>query len=197
MSNIKNDVKKEGFFRKKVLIFHGWGASSKSNWFPWLENELKNENFLVYVPDLPNSRFPKLNEWLDYAFDLGINENTILIGHSLGSVLILRILEKIDFKLKAVFLVSTFDVDLGISVIKNFVEKPFNYEKIKQNCENIYILQSDNDNYIHLDIAKELAKKIDARLIIFHNKDHLSQGTGIEKGFFTFKELKKMILDIK
>ncbi|MEM2131267.1 MAG: alpha/beta fold hydrolase [Candidatus Woesearchaeota archaeon] len=183
--------------KNKVLIFHGWGSSKKDNWFPWLNKNLKKENFIVNVPNLPNSRFPKLNEWLDCAFDLEINEKTILVGHSLGSVLILRILENLDFKLKAVFLVSSFDVNLGIDEIKNFVDKPFNYEKIKKNCENIYILQSDNDKYIDLKIAENLAKKINAKLIIFHNKNHLSQGTSIKNNMYAFPELKELILKLK
>jgi uncharacterized protein len=176
----------------KVIIFHGWGGNSHENWFPWLKKELKKEGIDVLCPDLPNSNHPNQQKWMDEAIKLSAyDEDTILVGHSLGAALILRLLEQNESKIKAAFLVSAFDRDLGISDIADFFRTKFEYKKIKKNAEKIFILQSDNDPYIKMHIAEELAEKLDCRLLIFNNKEHLSAGTDN----FTFKELRDMILN--
>ena len=102
----------------RVLIFHGWGASSRDNWFPWLKKELESEGHDVLVPDMPNSRTPNLSEWMAKVDEIGIDEETVCIGHSLGTILLLRVMEK--KKLKKSFLIASFDNDLGIQEIKSF-----------------------------------------------------------------------------
>ena len=175
----------------KAVIFHGWGGNSNENWFPWLKKELEKKGFEVLVPDLPDSDFPKQDKWLPAALKLtDYDENTVLIGHSLGTCLIMRILENIHKKVKAIFLVSAFDRDLKIKEIETFFFKPYDYEKIIKNAGKIYILNSDNDPYIPLSIAEELSKKLKCGVKVFHNKEHLSSGTEN----FRFPELRDMIV---
>jgi uncharacterized protein len=176
----------------KAVIFHGWGGNSQENWFPWLKKELEKKGFEVIVPDLPDSDYPKQDKWLPVALKLtDYDENTVLIGHSLGTGLIMRILERIDKKVKAIFLVSAFDVDLGIDEIETFFYKSYDYDKIKKNAGKIYILNSDNDPYVPLNVAEQLSKKLKSKFIAFHNKEHLSAGTDN----FKFPELRDMILN--
>ncbi len=176
----------------KAVIFHGWTSTSQDNWFPWLKSELEKKGFNVLVPDLPDSDYPNQEKWLPIALKLtDYGKDTILIGHSLGSALIMRLLEKIEKKVKAIYLVSAFDRDLGIPEIENFFYKPFDYEKIKKTAGKIYILNSDNDSYIPIKIAKNLSKNLKCRLIIFKGKEHLSNGTGDLK----FPELRDLMLD--
>jgi uncharacterized protein len=174
----------------KAVIFHGWVSTSQDNWFPWLKKELEKKDFDVIAPDLPDSQYPKQEKWLPIALKLtDYDEDTVLVGHSLGTCLIMRILENINKKVKAIFLVSAFDKDLGIKEIETFFFKPYDYEKIRKNAGKIYILNSDNDPYIPLNIAEELSKKLKGNLTVFHNKNHLSAGTGD----FKFPELLEMI----
>ncbi|MEK6916563.1 MAG: alpha/beta fold hydrolase [Nanoarchaeota archaeon] len=171
----------------KAVIFHGWGATSKDNWFPWLKNELVKAGFEVYSPDMPNTQNPDQEEWLKEALKLPIDEGTILIGHSLGTVLIMRLLEKI--RVKSAYLAAAFDEHLGIEELKNFFYRPFDYDKINKNTKKLVILNSDNDHYIPLNIAKNLQKNLDCGMIIFESMEHLSNGTGNRK----FPELLEMI----
>jgi uncharacterized protein len=174
----------------KAIIFHGWGSNSKDNWFPWLKFELEKKGFEVYCPDLPNSQNPKEEEWIKAAMKLSpYDENTIFIGHSLGTVLMMRLLEKQETPIKACYYVSAFDKPLGIAEIKDFFKWGFNYWKIKTGAKKKYILNSDNDPYIPLDTAERLSRMIDAKLIVFKNKEHLSAGTGDCK----FPELLELI----
>jgi uncharacterized protein len=171
----------------KAVIFHGLGSTSEDNWFPWLKNELERNHIKTAVPDLPYSQNPKQREWLKEAMKLKYDEETILIGHSLGTILILRLLEQ--FKVKAAFLVAAFDDPLNIPEIKNFFDREFYYPLIRTNAK-IYILNSDNDPYIPNDVGPRLAANTGAKLFVFKGREHLSGGTGD----MMFPELRDMIL---
>lgn len=207
---------------KRVYIFHGWEATSESNWFPWLAAELRKNDFEVTAPNFPNSANPQLEEWLNFVAPGLVPANisrqpqglqlqdSILIGHSLGAPFILRVLEKFAAenlehmsggesikpvyanRVKAAFLVSAFDRSLGFSEIDNFVDKPFNWQKIKNACEKFYIFQGENDPYIPLWIAEEMAKKLNAELIVEPNGDHLNAPAG----FLEYPKLLEKIISI-
>lgn len=194
---------------KNAIIIHGWGADSTSNWFPWLADELRKKDFEVTVPDFPNTLEPQLNEWLGVLSKQKL-ENTILIGHSLGTPFIFRLLEKFATenlehmsggemikpvytnRVKAAFLVSSFDRTLGIPELDNFVDQPFNWQKIKNACEKFCVFHSDNDPYIPLWIGEEIAKKINAELIVEKDGEHLN-AVG---GFLEYPKLLEKILSM-
>ena len=51
---------------KNTLILHGWGGSSDDNWAPWLKNQVEYKADETFVPNLPNTDNPILEEQLDY-----------------------------------------------------------------------------------------------------------------------------------
>lgn len=176
-----------------AVIIHGWGANSDSNWFPWLKTELEKENFMVNVPNFPKTENPCLTEWLEhFTKKVEINKNTILIGHSLGVPFILRALENLNKnkKIKASYLVSGFERPLAIPEIVNFVDKPFLWEKIVSSSEKFFVINSDNDPYITIDIGKDLAKNLNKKLLIEHNAGHINE-TG---GYLSYPRLLDLIL---
>lgn len=178
---------------KNAVIVHGWGADSQSNWFPWLKVELEKKDFRVSVPDFPNSQNPVLSEWFHYfEKNISVNQNTIMIGHSLGVSFILRFLEQLDLKksINASFLIAGFERSLDIPEIENFVEKPFNWQKIKVSCEKFFVINSDNDPYIPIQIGEDLAKNLETKLLIEHEGNHLDA----PDGFLSYPRLLNLIL---
>ena len=96
---------------KNALILHGAGNDSSGNWFPWLGKELERKGFKVWIPDLPNSDHPIQKDWLETIFsnnNWNFNEESVVIGHSTGATLILRILERLpeDTKVNKAILVA-------------------------------------------------------------------------------------------
>lgn len=175
----------------KAYIFHGWGSASFDNWFPWLKAELQKKGFEVIVPDFPNSQDPVMEEWLKAAMKLSYDKDTVLVGHSLGSVLIMRVLEKIKKKIRSAYLVSAFDRSLGIAEIDNFFNLPFDYDKIKSNSAHLAVLNSDNDPFIRLGLAEHLSGVLGCKLAVFHDAGHLSAGPDNN---LKFPELLEMIV---
>src|SRR5258708_39143180 len=80
---------------KRAIIIHCWGGTSDYAWYPWLQVELEKQGYQVPVADMPNTDEPKLIEWLLKLEELisGSDGELLLVGHSLGTVTIMRYLE--------------------------------------------------------------------------------------------------------
>ena len=167
------------------IIIHGVYASPDANWFPWLKAKLENQGYEVLVPKFPTPLDQSLESWIRTISKYGdkINEETVLIGHSLGAAFILSYLETSNKKIKAAFLVAGFHKLLGSPYdesIKTFIDKDFDWDKIKNSCGKFFIFGSDNDQYISLDVTKELAEKLNAEVNIIQNGGHLNKESGYE-----------------
>ena len=148
--------------KMNFVIIHGVYANPEENWFPWLKKELEAQGYEVMVPKFPTPIGQSPESWLRVLSEIEgkINEETVLIGHSLGAVFTLRYLEQAKKKIKAAYLVAGFFQPLNSpydEVNKPFLEKPFEWEKIISNSERFFVICSDDDQYIPLSISEELA----------------------------------------
>jgi len=179
----------------RVLILHGWGANSQSNWFQWLKTRLENKGVKVYCPNLPDSDYPKMKEWLKVIRDaVGEFNDLVIIGHSLGAVAIPRVLEHLsdDEKIKAGILVSGFVNNVGIEEINDFFKEKVDWAKVKSKADKFYIINSDDDPYIPLKEAELLHKKLGGELIIEKGLGHINAGSG----FIEYKRVLDIILSL-
>ena len=173
---------------KKVYIIHGWGANSNEDWFPWLKKELKNKGFDVYVPDMPNTETPILEEWVSYlSRQIGtLDEQTYLVGHSIGCQTILRYLETIPEKCGGVvfvagwFRLKNLETKEEEIIAKPWEETPINFDKIKTKAKFVVIL-SDNDEVVDISNADVFEKKLGAEVIIQKGKGHFNKSDGVTK----------------
>jgi len=183
---------------KTAIIIHGAYGRPEDNWFPWLKQELEKLNYNVFVPRFPTPENQNLNNWLrvfeDYKDFLG--PDTIVIGHSLGVAFFLRVLEKINFPIKASFFVSGFisflDNNQFDEINKTFLEKDFDWEKIKQNCKKYFILSSDNDPYVPLSKGEDIARNLDSKLIVVPGAGHICTGSGYTKFDLLLEKIKEL-----
>jgi len=154
-----------------VIIFHGTGSSPNHYWHQYIKEELEKKGCKVSVPAMPNSEKSDIKEWLPFVLENEeINEDTIFIGHSAGSPLILSILENIDCKIKQAILVSGF-ID---TVDCNILQESYDWEKIKSNVKDIIFINSDNDPWKCDDKqGKKMFDKLGGTLIIKHGEGHM------------------------
>lgn len=182
-----------------VLIFHSTEGYPEENWFPWMKNELEQKGCNVFVPQLPSPPIvpARINEWFEVLkkYEQYIDENTILIGHSLGGIFVLRVLEKLNQQIKAAFFIGT---PIGVKPIANYDRDNgfsgfnFDWEKIKKNCQHFEVFQSDDDTYVGLGNGKELAKNLGVNLTFIPNADHFNK----KAGYLSFERLRDMVLEI-
>ncbi len=171
-----------------VLIFHGTEGYPGENWFPWMKAELEKHGCKVFVPQFPSPPVvpAKIGEWFDVLkeYEQYINKQTILIGHSLGGKFLLRVLEKLNHPVRAVFFVGT---PIGIPPIANndrdnaFTGNDFAWDNIKKKAEYFGVFQSDNDPYVGLSNGKELAKHLGVELFFVPNAGHFNTAAGYTK----------------
>lgn len=169
---------------KNALILHGAGNNSHGNWFPWLKSELETKGYTVWSPDLPNSDEPNQDSWLKTIFSnkkWQFNSDSVIVGHSAGATLILRILEKLPKRvhIQTCILVAGV-VELGtkpefFQYKRDLVRNPFDWEKIKKSAREFYFIHSDNDPYeCGENQGKIMQKYLGGRLIIKRGEGHFN-----------------------
>ena len=134
---------------RKALVLHAWYATPTSDWYPWLKVELEKKGYEVWVPELPTmpTKLPDVETMLKFVLDKNfVDENTVVIGHSLGSVLALRLAERTKFK-KGILLAARDYNDLTPEH-QSFWQTMMNHELIKKNVTEWVCLISDNDPYV-------------------------------------------------
>lgn len=183
----------------KAVIIHGAFRNPTTDWFPWLKTELEKLNIETFAPVFPTPDNQSLDNWLK-VFDSYYNKldhNCILIGHSIGAGFILNILERIKTPIKAVFLVSAFDKLLNNPIVddinKTFVDKEFDWDKIKNNSKSIYMLSGTEDKYITMDIFQNLASKLNANHTIIEKGGHLNATSGYTEFPLLLDKIKEII----
>jgi leucyl-tRNA synthetase len=152
------------------LILHGWEGSADSNFIPKLKADLEKMGYQVQAPNLPGTMFPKELDQVDFILkNCKIDANTIIIGHSLGTVLAMKLLEKIDFKIKKCILVAAFEqpfIKIGEFPFAKDFDWNFDYKKISNSTNSGLILQAHNDSFLEVKEGENLAKKLGFKFVV-------------------------------
>jgi len=180
---------------KNVIIIHGTEGYPEENWFPWLKIELEKIGYKVSVPGFPSPPIipAKISEWWKVINNYTIDESTAIIGHSLGGVFTLRILEKLDKPIASAFFIGT---PIGEKPIANYDRDvafsgfEFDWNKIISSAKHFEVFQSDNDPYVGLENGRTLAEKLGVKLNFIPNAGHFDTQAGYTK----FEELLSLIL---
>ena len=164
---------------KRAIIVHCWGGNSKYAWYPSVQKELETLGYQVFVPDMPGTDAPKLSEWLPFLSNLidTPDEDLVLIGHSVGTVVIMRYLESLKEKeiIGKAILVAGYTDPLGFKELENFFKTNLDFEKIKTKSKKGFVLiQSDNDPFVSDQYGIRLRDELNAKLVVKHNALHMS-----------------------
>jgi len=170
---------------KKVFIIHGFAGSPNGGWRPWLMGELEKLEIYACALAMPTPESPVCSEWVDEIsrhIKRDYTDEIYLIGHSLGVPAILRYLENSEaLSIFGAVLVSGPSENNDNKKLKNFLDKSFDFVKIKLNCKKFFIIHGDNDKNVSLDNAEFLSKGLNCKLIIVKNGGHLNGSAGFFK----------------
>ncbi|MGI8419301.1 MAG: RBBP9/YdeN family alpha/beta hydrolase [Candidatus Levyibacteriota bacterium] len=182
----------------KAFIFHGTGGYPEENWFPWLKASLAKQGCPVIIPRFLTPEGQSLATW-NQAFDIyrsQLDENTLLIGHSLGGLYLLRVLESMDKPVRAAIFIGA---SIGIRPIKfyegdeKFSGFQFKWGKIKASAKSFRVFHSDNDPYVSLGNGQELAKHLGVDLTLVPHAGHFNASAGYTQFPQLLEEIKSLI----
>ena len=185
----------------RVIVLHGARGGPDTNWFPWLHAELERVGIEVLRPRFPTPEGQSLEAWLeayDHAVALLARASTVLVGHSLGATMALRLVEKATEPFSGLFLAAGFIGALGLpdydSINASFFSSPFDWEGIGQRRGGACgCWAGDDDPYVPLSRSQELADHLGTPLEVVPGGGHLNG----ETGFTTFPQVRDAILAIR
>jgi predicted alpha/beta hydrolase family esterase len=180
-----------------ILIIHGIGGHAGIHWQKWLDDELTKQGNTVIMPNLPNADHPDRQTWLDEvtkaARDTKLRD-LVIVGHSLGVTTALDFIEQASSPIKALVSVSGFASDYGAELNSYFLKiKNMDFNKIRNNISESYVLYGDDDPYVTQEALKEVATQLGVEATVTHNGGHINA----ETGFIEFPKLLAIVEAIK
>ncbi len=167
---------------KKAVILQGWYQKIDSNWYQWLKEELEKRDYEVWLPDLPtmHTDMPDMNVQLAYIKqNFEIDNETLIIGHSIGCLLAMRLAEEISFE--KMILIAGWDFNDLTAEHQLFWPHPLDHDKIREHVSDIYCFSSDNDPYMTAFTVEEMSKRLGGHFVLVKNAGHFTDKFGIKE----------------
>ncbi len=150
--------------KSNYVLLHGFKGTPDGVFFPWLKGELEKRGLKYQAPQMPNPENPTEEEQVSFVLQsCKFDENTILFGHSLGCVVAMKVLEKLDKKIGGLVLAGGFSSPQFKDKTRPFHNTfnwEFNYEKIKNSAGFVKILSDPNDFAVRIEQGKNLHKNL-------------------------------------
>ncbi len=163
--------------KPRFIFVHGNQATHWSfAWSPWLKIELKRLGFKTFFETFPDSVIARSKYWLPFLSEKAkVAENDVIIGWSSGATAAMRYAE--DHKIRGSVLVAPSYTDLGDELERQsgYFDKPWSWEKIKNNQEKIALIYGDDDPYIPQADFEHIAEKLNPEVIKVHKAGHFSE----------------------
>ncbi len=191
----------------KFVIFHGAFSNPESNWFQELKEKLEALGQTVIAPRFPvedwnrftrkgtsvPSQYQNLYNWMK-VFENEVlpkilgKEKICFIGHSLGPVFILHVVDKYNIKLDSAIFVSPFMDELKLHKLwqfdhanKTFYKTDFDFEKLQKLIPVSYVLYSENDPYVEKAHPLLFAKVLGSSIIMVRRAGHLNSEVNLNE----------------
>ncbi|MFE3227573.1 RBBP9/YdeN family alpha/beta hydrolase [Nocardia sp. NPDC059228] len=164
-----------------MVVSHGLGARDDSVWFPAFEAELEGRGHRVVIPNLPGTDAPRLDPWRETltAAAAGPARDIVLVGHSIGAVNVLRMLEAHDpgtGVFAGVVLVSASVHEVGYDLLAEFFKDDFDWSHIRRTAGQFRVLQAIDDPVNApdpLEHVNVLVRELGATALILPTGGHL------------------------
>lgn len=186
--------------KPNVFIIHGAYGCPNENWFSWLKNKLDDERIECFVPHFPTPKEQSLENWLQIfdSYRYKISEKSILIGHSLGAVFLLRWLEIWSgVKINKCFLIGGFLGKVNVALFdilnRDFFIHPFNWHNIKMKVDEFILYHGNDDPYVSHEYANSLTASLNATKIVVANAGHFNKASGYKSFPLLWTHLQKVL----
>jgi predicted alpha/beta hydrolase family esterase len=140
----------------------GCGRNTKeTNWYGWFDEEMKKRGHESVCVNFPDPDVCHQSKWLPFVRDeLNADEDTVVVGHSTGALLAMRLLEV--HAVRGVILVAAAHTDLGDEGERasGYFDTAWDWEAMKPNATFIHQFHSTDDHLIPVSEARFVAEKL-------------------------------------
>lgn len=161
----------------RIILVHGFNATPEMNFHPWLRDELHTAGFEVVAPQLPLSSMetmdlPTIIETMKKEIGFLKNDD-ILLGHSLGALVILQYLEAVEMTEtpRAVFLVAA-PWKVSRPELRQLFVDDLDADVLMWKSREFVVIHSTDDKLVPIEHGRKLADQLRARLIETTTDDH-------------------------
>jgi predicted alpha/beta hydrolase family esterase len=183
----------------RVFIVHGYTAAPDRHWFPWLKAEMESRHdAAVHIPAMPDPDTPCPKAWQKHLQDVigTADAHTYLIGHSLGSVAVLRYAAGLaaDVTLGGVILVAGFNAPLPtLPALDGFMAEPAHTDAVIARSPKRAVIHSDNDAIVPPAFTADLAAALDVAADVVPNGGHFLGDEGFREFPLVYEKLQRFM----
>lgn len=185
----------------KVFIIHGYQSSPEQHWFPWLATKIEQMGSQCEIVHLQGSDQPDFATWRQNleAQVYPLNEQTIIVAHSLGCISVLDYLsEALNGRLiKAIFMVAGFNEKLtALPELNQFVQQAkLNDALLRFRIQQRYSLFSCNDPFVPAPLSIRFGQLLNAQMIEVKKAGHFMQSDGLSEFPQLWEKLEKLLVE--
>jgi len=161
----------------RVILVHGYNANPQAHFYPWLADQLRAKGFEVVTPTLSLNKDVELDlsvviEEMKSQVGLLTNKD-IVLGHSLGGLLILQYLEAVEMAgaPHSVILVGSPWKVKSWEMRRLFIDE-FDADVLMWKSRDYIVVHQKDDKLVPFDHAEKLSKALKAKLISTEGDDH-------------------------
>lgn len=172
---------------QNVLLIHGYNGIPKI--YEWLKKELDKKGYSVIVPEFLPQEGVKYDIWKTILNDYKnfINEETIIVAHSIGNEFIIKYLTENNLKTDLYIGLAGFaDVfehdgkeDLNRAV-KEFLVNRNEIDSFSKLTNKRFAIYSDNDHIVPFEVLEQYPKIINAKPLLIKGIGHMGKKSGLE-----------------
>lgn len=184
---------------KKVYIVHGYKASVHDHWFPWLATQIHCAGHEVKIIALTDATSPDFSAWQqDLQRDIAtLDENTIIVAHSLGCLASLHFLSAhlMEKKIQATLLVAGFIDPLpALPELNSFIQQAtLNEHTLQTKIQTRLVFVSNNDPFVPPPLVIRLGHLLKAQLEEVVDAGHFMQEDGFNQFPLLWEKLEQLL----
>ena len=175
--------------KQRVVIVPGNGCApiEDANWYCHLRDSLNalptsssdpSPAYTAVARTMPDPDEAFERSWLPFLREqLGVDEDTVVVGHSSGAEAAMRLCE--ETRVKGVVLVSACHSDLGLAseAISGYYSRPWQWQRISQHAQWIVQLHATNDKLVPVAEGREVARQLGSEYIELSKGGHFLKGS--------------------
>ena len=173
--------------QKKVYIVHGYKAAVQDHWFPWLAEQVQAAGHEVKIVALTDATQPEFSVWQqDLQRDLQqLDENTIVVAHSLGCLTSLNFLSShlMQTKIQAgIFVAGFIDTLPALPELNQFIQQAqLNEYVLQTKIQTRLVFVSNNDPLVPPPLVIRLGHVLKAQIEEVVQAGHFMQDDGFRE----------------